>query len=112
MKRNTTYHSELVQEKLSEIEKLVVPIPSSTLPKNVSGFVNPGTQSGEGLRGFYGADSQSDYSEFVKHHELAHAFGIDGSPRGEYLADTYAASRTGNPNLIRGPFYRPPINLN
>jgi len=96
-------------ERLAEREKRVVPVLNSEFPREVLGYFSP-----SGKRGAYGKDHQQILVEHLKHHEnLAHnILGIDGSPHGEHLADSYAAERTGNTDLIRGPFYRPPINLN
>ncbi|MBU1050925.1 MAG: hypothetical protein KJ718_00010 [Nanoarchaeota archaeon] len=105
---NAKYHTEpSTQQKLSAIEEKIQPVPKSTLPKNIAGFVRSGTQTGEGLRGEYGTDFPSPFTLNTMYHEQGHAFGI----KDEHQADLYAAGRTGNPYLIRGPFYRPPINL-
>lgn len=97
----------LIQGKLSELEERVRPAARSTLPDGVAGQVD--SRTGEGS---YGIDFQSPFSENTMHHEMAHALGVaDGSPRGEYLADIYALWKTGKTDYVRGPFYRPPINL-
>ena len=56
-----------------------------------------------------GRELQEEFKEYVRQHELAHASGVDGTPRGEYLADIIAASKTGKARYIRGPFYQPPV---
>lgn len=98
-----SYHSETLQQKISEIDDKVVPTSGSTLPRGIEGFLNPGTQNGEGRQGFYNADLPSGLSEFVRQHELAHAYyNLDGSARGEYMADAIAAERSGKFYYMRG----------
>lgn len=93
-------------KKERDMESKIVEIANSSLPRGVSGFYEPAKD-----KGAIGRDLPGFYKEFVRQHEIAHALGADGSAHGEYLADVYAAERTGNPNLIRGPFYKPPIWL-
>lgn len=98
-----SYDARRVQEVLSEIEDGVRPVQKSMLPRGVAGFVNMNTR-----QGVYGEDFQDSFRENTRHHEIAHALGI----RDEYQADLYALSKTGKTEYVRGPFYRPPINLN
>ena len=90
------------QETIRKIESRIQPTLNSSLPKGTDGVFHPTFKSGQ-----YGADHPGGYKEFVREHELAHAFGISGDAHGEYLADVIATSRTGHPEFIRGPFYRP-----
>jgi hypothetical protein len=53
-------------------------------------------------------DKNEPYSRFVDHHESGHALGLIHEDK----TDRYAAYKTAKPEFIRGPFYRPPINLN
>lgn len=54
-------------------------------------------------------DLPEDYKMFVTKHEVGHAIGYDGTAEGEYKNDCYAASETGKPQYVRGPFFRAPL---
>jgi len=104
------------------LAKLVsyMPSPSQEAEKRVS-VIKPESRSSQ-ISGTYGHFSPGfktgmfdsslpmPLQQHVDYHEQNHANGtIDGSPQGEYWADAIAAERTGNPDLIRGPFYRGPV---
>jgi|SRR3989344_49396 len=99
----------LLQTKLSELEQRIQPGHTSTLLRQgVYGYTD--SRTGEGLFAT-GLPDSLDVS--VQQHEIAHSLlGLDGSPRGEYLADTWALYKTGKINFFRGIGYRPPIGLN
>jgi hypothetical protein len=89
-----------------QVDDEVEEVPNSSIPRGITAFWSPKYQ-----RGAVKKDIPEFYKRHGKIHEYKHKYGLDGSPHGEHLADAYAAAETGNPDLIRGPFYRPPIFL-
>jgi len=78
---------------------------------------------GQSVQGFYTNNTATvandleykhgAYFGTVRTHEhVHHEFGTGGDAHGEYLTDILTAWQTGHSEFIRGPFYRPPINLN
>lgn len=68
----------------------------------------------EGVAGDYRTDNGNirvdeslpeDYKMFVTRHEVAHGEGY----RDEFQTDCRAASETGKPEYVRGPWYRAPL---
>jgi len=108
----TRYPSRLVQEDLSHMRENLRATSKDKLPSGIGGYVNPGTQSGAGLRGEFASDVEMLFSRGLEAHEEAHLYGVDGSSRGEYWADALAAEKTANPYFMRTLIYRPPVNLN
>ncbi|MFH1802338.1 MAG: hypothetical protein ABH864_02695 [archaeon] len=101
--RETYKRQPLVQERLSALELRLEPVQNSKLIPGTAGHVNMNTG-----RGIYGAEFQDPFSTNTQHHEFAHILGI----RDEHQADIWALYKTGKPEYVRGPFYKPPINLN
>ncbi len=98
-----------MQKVLSELEQKVQPAPKEELAKRgILGEVDP--RSGNGV---YAENLPGGNSPAVREHEIGHSLlGFDGSPRGEYNADTWMLYRTGKIDLFRGIGYRPPISSN
>jgi len=98
----------LMQKILSDLEQKVQPAPKEELIKRgILGEVK--SNSGNGV---YAENLPGGISPAIREHEIAHSLlGFDGSPRGEYLADTWMLYKTGKIELFRGIGYRPPINL-
>lgn len=99
---NHGYASPL-ENKVDEISRKIRETPLSQM-RGADGSFHVSSEQAE-----IGQELPQDYKEYVIQHELAHASGIDGSARGEYLADVLAAERTGKARYIRGPFYQPPL---
>lgn len=97
------YQRNTLLEKLNEVDSKISEISNSSLPSGVSGFYSPSADEGA-----VGRDLPEPYKTFVRQHEIGHALGL----RDEYQTDLYAAARTGHPEFIRGPFYKPPLRNN
>lgn len=96
----------LLHETLSLLEQRVRPSPKDELIRQgILGQVD--SRSGNGV---YAEGLPGSWSSGARQHEIAHSvLGFDGSQRGEYNADIWMLYKTGKPEQVRGPFYRPPL---